>query len=195
MTQFQGATCYKWNFSTLSPKTRFARHSSFMPRKTHNHRLDLPSLELECMKALWTLGESTVHGIRSELLATRPLAYTTVMTIMDRLARKGAVAREKRGRAHVYRPAVTDAEVRDRALDRLVGNFFLGSRQRLREFLDTPAATAAKETEVTDPAAARAGLRGRTEPPEPAASPAHPARPTRQAQLEPVEEAIDPSLL
>lgn len=141
------------------------------------------------MKALWTLGESTVHGIRSELLAVRPLAYTTVMTIMDRLARKGVVEREKRGRAHVYRPAVTDAEVRDRALDRLVGNFFLGSRERLREFLETPAATATKVTEAADPAASPAGSGVRTEPPEPAASLARPER------LEPVEEAIDPSLL
>ena len=143
------------------------------------------------MKALWTLGESTVHGIRAELLATRPLAYTTVMTIMDRLARKGVVAREKRGRAHVYRPAVTDAEVRDRALDRLVGNFFLGSRQRLREFLET--ATASVVTAQTE-------SRGSAEHPEAASAATvesipRPARPARRVQPEPAEGAIDPSLL
>ncbi|HKS95579.1 MAG TPA: BlaI/MecI/CopY family transcriptional regulator [Terriglobia bacterium] len=168
-----------------------------MPRKTHNHRLDLPALELECMKALWTLGESTVHGIRAALLATRPLAYTTVMTIMDRLARKGVVEREKRGRAHVYRPAVTDAEVRDRALDRLVGNFFLGSRQRLREFLETPGVTAARPAHAADRAAERDETRPSAEisPAVKAAPVASNARPARTARPEPAEEAIDPSLL
>lgn len=167
-----------------------------MPRKTHNHRLDLPSLELECMKALWTLGESTVHGIRAALLATRPLAYTTVMTIMDRLARKGVVEREKRGRSHVYRPAVTDAEVRDRALDRLVGNFFLGSRQRLREFLETPTAAATQETKVVEAAGARTESRGRaTDVPDLAKPTDVGAPPARTTRIEPAEEAIDPSLL
>ena len=107
-----------------------------MARKSRNHRLDIPSLELECMKALWALGEATVHGIRSQIFAARPLAYTTVMTVMDRLAHKGVVEREKRGRAHVYRPLVSDAEVRDHALDRLVNNFFRGSRDQLRQYLE-----------------------------------------------------------
>ncbi|HLW80337.1 MAG TPA: BlaI/MecI/CopY family transcriptional regulator [Terriglobia bacterium] len=107
-----------------------------MARKSRNHRLDLPALELECMKALWARGQSTVHGIRADLLPVRPLAYTTVMTVMDRLTRKGVVGREKHGRAHVYRPLVSDAEVRDFTLDRLVDDFFRGSRDRLRRHLE-----------------------------------------------------------
>ena len=88
------------------------------------------------MKALWTLREATVHSIRSQFFSQRPLAYTTVMTVMDRLARKGIVEREKRGRAHVYRPLVSDVEVREHALDRLLNNFFRGSRDRLRQHLE-----------------------------------------------------------
>ncbi|HSC76954.1 MAG TPA: BlaI/MecI/CopY family transcriptional regulator, partial [Candidatus Acidoferrales bacterium] len=76
-----------------------ARRSA-SPRKT---LFDLPPLELECMKALWAQGEASVREIREQLLAEgRALAYTTVETIMDRLARKGAVARRKVGRAHRY---------------------------------------------------------------------------------------------
>ena len=78
-----------------------------MARKSRNHRLDLPPLELECMKVLWALGEGTVHTVRSQIFAARPLAYTTIMTIMGRLVRKGVVERQKRGRAHVYRPLVS----------------------------------------------------------------------------------------
>ncbi len=108
-----------------------------MARKSRNSRLDLPPLELECMKALWTLGQATVEDIRGRLFPQRPLAYTTVMTVMDRLARKGAVEREKRGRAHLYRASVPEALIRERALGRLVENFFRGSRQELRRYLQT----------------------------------------------------------
>ncbi|MGE5325632.1 MAG: BlaI/MecI/CopY family transcriptional regulator, partial [Deltaproteobacteria bacterium] len=76
-----------------------------MPRKKSNHLLDLPPLELECMKALWALSEATVEEIRADMMPRRPLAYTTVLTVMDRLARKGVADRRKRGRAHVYTPA------------------------------------------------------------------------------------------
>ena len=107
-----------------------------MARKTHNHRLDLPPLELECMKSLWAIGSGTVHEIRWHLQDRRPLAYSTVMTIMDRLARKGIVEREKRSRAHVYRPAVGEPLVRDRALSRLIDSFFRGSRDELRRYLE-----------------------------------------------------------
>jgi len=147
-----------------------------MARKSRNHRLDIPSLESECLKALWALSEATVHGIRAQLFATRPLAYTTVMTIMDRLARKGVVEREKRGRAHVYRPLVSSAEVRDHALDRLVNNFFLGSRDGLRRHLET--------TRREGPTAVDRGQGG-------AAAPS-----SAETRVEAAtKEAIDPSLL
>lgn len=109
--------------------------SGFMPRKTHNHQLDVPPLELDCMRMLWALGQGTVHEIRARLLPERPLAYTTVMTVMDHLARRGLAGREKRGRAFVYRPLVSEQAVRERAIDRLARNFFLDSRDRLRSYL------------------------------------------------------------
>lgn len=87
------------------------------------------------MKALWALGEATVEDIRARLLPTRPLAYTTVMTVMDRLARKGVAERRKRGRAHLYSSAVAEEAVREHALGRLVENFFGGSREKLRDHL------------------------------------------------------------
>ncbi len=91
------------------------------------------------MKALWDLGRGTVHEIRARLFPKRPLAYTTVMTVMDRLARKGIVGREKRGRAHLYRPSIGEDPIRERAIARLVENFFQGSRERLGQYLETGA--------------------------------------------------------
>ena len=97
--------------------------------------LHLPPLELECLQALWALGQGTVQQLRARLLAARPLAYTTVLTVMDRLTRKGIVAREKRGRAHLYQPRVAEEELRQDALHRLVKNFFGGSQEELLRYL------------------------------------------------------------
>lgn len=93
--------------------------------------LDLAPLELACMNTLWPLGEATVREIRDGLAARRARAYTTIMTIMDRLARKGVVERRKAGRAYVYRPRLTAEQARAQALTQVVENFFGGSREAL----------------------------------------------------------------
>ncbi len=60
------------------------------------------------MDRLWTWGRpATVREIVDDLNRTRPLAYTTVMTVADILHRKGLLRREKSGRAWSYRPAST----------------------------------------------------------------------------------------
>ena len=87
------------------------------------------------MRALWALGQATVHEVRASLLPERALAYTTVMTVMDHLRGKGMVEREKRGRPYLYRPMVTEDAVREHALDRLTRNFFVNSRDQLRNYL------------------------------------------------------------
>ena len=133
-----------------------------MPRKTRNHPLDLPPLELDCMRALWALGEGTVHEIRTRLLPERALAYTTVTTVMDYLSKKELVARQKRGRAFVYRPQVSEETARQHAVGRLTRNFFESSRDRLRDYLlagtpgepatpvDGSSPSASPETKATD---------------------------------------------
>jgi predicted transcriptional regulator len=93
--------------------------------------LDLAPLELDCMNTLWPMGEGTVRDIRDGLAARRPRAYTTIMTIMDRLARKGVVERRKVGRAYLYRPNLSAEEARATALSQVVENFFGGSKEAL----------------------------------------------------------------
>jgi BlaI family penicillinase repressor len=99
--------------------------------------LDLAPLELDCMNTLWPVGEATVREIRDLLAARRARAYTTIMTIMDRLARKGVVERRKAGRAYVYRPKLSAEDARAQALAQVVENFFGGSKEALRAQLDT----------------------------------------------------------
>jgi BlaI family penicillinase repressor len=93
--------------------------------------LDLAPLELDCMNTLWPMGEGTVREIRDGLAPRRPRAYTTIMTIMDRLARKGVVERRKVGRAYMYRPNLSAEEARAQALSQVVDNFFGGSKEAL----------------------------------------------------------------
>ncbi|HUO36252.1 MAG TPA: BlaI/MecI/CopY family transcriptional regulator [Candidatus Acidoferrum sp.] len=99
--------------------------------------LDLAPLELDCMNTLWPMGEGTVRQIRDQLAERRPRAYTTIMTIMDRLARKGVVERRKVGRAYVYRPNLSAEEARSQALGQVVDNFFGGSPEALLDQLNS----------------------------------------------------------
>jgi predicted transcriptional regulator len=65
-------------------------------------------LESDVMAILWTRGEGSVHDVAEQL--ERPLAYTTVMTTLDRLYKKGLLDRRKADRAFVYVPRQSRAE-------------------------------------------------------------------------------------
>jgi BlaI family penicillinase repressor len=74
--------------------------------------------ELAIMKIVWRLETATVREVYEALRAIRPVAYTTVMTMMKVLEDKGFVQKTMVERAHVYRPAkprqqVVGAMVRD----------------------------------------------------------------------------------
>jgi BlaI family penicillinase repressor len=102
------------------------------------------------MSRLWRLGEATVRQIRDALAATRPRAYTTIMTIMDRLASKGFVTRRKVGRAYIYSPNLSLDQAREGALARIVEHFFTGSYQLLTRYLS--GAAKGEACEVPSPA-------------------------------------------
>lgn len=60
------------------------------------------------MDRMWSRTDTaTVRDVLEDLLLTRKLAYTTVMTVMDNLHRKGWLSRERDGRAWRYRPTAT----------------------------------------------------------------------------------------
>src|SRR5262249_3944415 len=95
----------------------------------------LTPLELDIMKAIWQGAPITVREVREAIRPGRRLAYTTVMTIMDRLFHKGFLRRNLRARTHYYESAIEYTHVRDQAVETLVRTFF-GSKEKLREFLD-----------------------------------------------------------
>ncbi len=80
---------------------------------------DLSPGELRVMKALWDVEQGTVAGVRAELARRgQKLAYTTVMTLLCRLATKGAVVVDKEREPFVYRAAHRrESVLRDRLRD------------------------------------------------------------------------------
>lgn len=62
------------------------------------------------MEMLWAAdSDMSVREVHEVLLADGKIAYTTVMTVLDRLAKKGVVERRQESRAWIYRPAHTKA--------------------------------------------------------------------------------------
>ena len=91
----------------------------------------LTETELEIMHVVWELGEATVRQVHDVLAARRTVAYTTVMTMLGLLAKKGHLRREESGKAFVYRPAHPKGRVVSRMLDDFVARVFRGSARPL----------------------------------------------------------------
>ena len=122
----------------MSEQNTPANLSAEKPRPPRRALLDLAPLELDCLNTLWPMGQGTVREIRDRLAERLPRAYTTIMTIMDRLTRKGIVERKKSGRAYVYHANLTAEEARTQALGHVIDKFFGGSKEALLAQLAAP---------------------------------------------------------
>lgn len=71
----------------------------------------LGPLELEVMKVIWSRKEATVQNVLTELNKQNNYAYTTIMTIMNRLDKKGILTRNKFGKGYVYKPSYSPNEL------------------------------------------------------------------------------------
>ncbi|HKV26097.1 MAG TPA: BlaI/MecI/CopY family transcriptional regulator [Candidatus Acidoferrum sp.] len=94
--------------------------------------MTLGALEFELMQLLWARGESCVRELVPKL--SRPLAYTTVMTTLDRLYKKGLLDRQESERAFCYSPRFTREEWERMRAGSLVAGFLAGP-SRSRELL------------------------------------------------------------
>jgi predicted transcriptional regulator len=78
-----------------------------MSRRSASLETLLGPLEQDVMDVVWRLRDTTVRDVHAELASSREIAYTTVMTTMARLARKGILLRDTADLAHRYRPVVS----------------------------------------------------------------------------------------
>ncbi len=92
--------------------------------------LPIPShpsnLELQALTVLWNEGPSTVSAVADGLTDGRDRAYTTVLSVMQSLERKGLVVKERSGRAHVFEAAMPRGEIVGRATRSFLTNAFGG---------------------------------------------------------------------
>jgi len=109
-----------------------------------------PPLEMMCLNALWEIQEGNVEDVRKVVAQNRPLAYTTVLTLLDRLARRGAVSRRKEGRGFRYQPTVARDKLRRMALRQFLEYHFDGSEAKLKIFLEQPAGERQDEAMITE---------------------------------------------
>lgn len=89
-------------------------------------------LERAVLDVLWDASPDawlTVREVHAALSPAREVAYTTVMTVMDRLSRKGHITQRKDGRAYLYRPRATRGEMVAELLSDTLGDFSTHDRQ------------------------------------------------------------------
>lgn len=99
------------------------RHHPVPPRPTQ--------AELEILRVLWLRGPSSVREVQQTMSETRPAGYTTVLKLLQIMARKGLVARDERERTHVYRAAMAQEQTQRQLVNDLLERAFDGSASRL----------------------------------------------------------------
>ena len=91
--------------------------------------------EFELMEILWPLGEASVKEVWERINPQRDLAYTTVMTVLDKMRRKGILSHSKKGRAYIYSPAIRRDQALAGVVEHLVSAYFRGSTAELVRFV------------------------------------------------------------
>ena len=95
----------------------------------------LGETEMEVLHHVWDLGEASVADVHERILDERDVAYTTVMTVMKKLADKGYLTYHKEGRSYIYAPDRQPNDVQHSLLHRLMEKVFHGSPTALVQTL------------------------------------------------------------
>ena len=95
----------------------------------------LGETEMEVLQRVWTMGEASVADVHESILRARPVAYTTVMTVMKKLVRKGFLHCDSSESRYMYTPARPPAQVRQELVQDLLDQVFHGSAAALVQTL------------------------------------------------------------
>ncbi len=96
-----------------------------MHQPPSRHRLG--DLQLRLMQILWDRREATVAEVHAAVQSERPLAYTTIATMLKKMEERGLITHREQGRAFLYRPVVAAEEVNKSAGRHFVDRLFAGS--------------------------------------------------------------------
>jgi predicted transcriptional regulator len=95
----------------------------------------LTDLQLAIMRILWDRAEATVLEVQTRLRPERDLAQTTIATLLSRLEKRAVVEHRLEGRQFVYRPLITEQDVRGSMVSELTELLFNGSSAALMSHL------------------------------------------------------------
>ena len=83
-------------------------------------------LEMQVLAVLWDKGPSTVREALGSMPDGKERAYTTILSVMQVMEKKGLLTHRKQGTAHVYKPTVSQDQILTPYLKRMVQNIFGG---------------------------------------------------------------------
>jgi len=95
-----------------------------MSRQTLDH---LGELQRAVMEAVWHLGEASVRQVWKQLCQNKDLAYTTVLTAMQRLEQAGWLRHHMEGKKNIYRATRTREQAGVKSVQRLIQRTYAGS--------------------------------------------------------------------
>lgn len=104
-----------------------------MEDESKNASLSEPQLAL--MRVLWSKPDSTVIEVVEAMRQSRPLAHTTIATMLMRLEKRGLVTASKEGRQLIYRANLSESEVQKSMVAELLSSVFLGNAKALLSHL------------------------------------------------------------
>jgi BlaI family penicillinase repressor len=87
---------------------------------------DLGQLQRAVIEVVWNLGEASVHQVRKELANKKKLAYTTVLTAMQKLEKAGWLRHRSKGKVYIYKPTRTREEAGAHSARKFIERIFDG---------------------------------------------------------------------
>lgn len=107
------------------------------------------SSELEILNVLWKKKSATVREVHEVINSTKPIAYTTILKLMQIMTDKGLVTRNEEEKAHLYQAAVAQDETQKGLVSDLVERVFQGSAMLLMQhILENKTASPAEIEEI-----------------------------------------------
>lgn len=97
--------------------------------------VSLSDLQIAVMRALWNKPDASTTDVVEALRATRPLAHTTVATLLTRLEKRGLVATNRDSRQLTYRAMISESQIQRSMVSDLVSSLFMGNTSALLSHL------------------------------------------------------------
>lgn len=103
-------------------------------KKSKTQPKTLPPLsdaQFEIMQLIWTRSEATVSDIWEDLKKNRKIARNTVLTVMDRLEKRGWLTKKRIGNSYLYKPLVEQKKTLRQVVGRMVETAFSGAADQM----------------------------------------------------------------